>query len=120
MIWCMEDDQQAFRKSSRDVGDCLVNRDQIENWDILCAPQIQAEQFLDDDWCLPTIGELMLMHKNLALRGLGDFQHSPSQYWTSSVLFSPYVVSYNFERGEEMLTMSDTSLYVRPVRLLTL
>jgi len=115
MVWSLDTDLTELQGNSRAIGACISNRDAIDESDILCAPQMQVEQFLDENWCLPTIEELKLMYRNLALNGLGDF--SGSEYWSSSVLISPYVVSLRFDSGEEMLSMPSLGLFVRPVRL---
>ncbi|MFM8847126.1 MAG: hypothetical protein ACKOHN_03640 [Actinomycetota bacterium] len=117
MVWSLDTDLTELQGNSRAIGECILNRDAIDKSDILCAPQFQIEQFLDEDWCLPTIEELKLMYSALAKNGLGDF--SGSQYWSSSVVISPYVLSLRFDSGEEMFSMSDLGLFVRPVRLTT-
>lgn len=119
MRWCLNrDDLQSTKMNSRNIGDGILNRDAIADAQLfLCAPQVQIAQFMhDDEWCLPTIDELKLIYKNLIRNGLGDF--GGSQYWSSSILVSPYVLSLDIRNGEELGTFPDTILFVRPVRLI--
>lgn len=118
MKWSVDTDLGPIQMNAQGVGLCVTNRDSIDESEVFCAPQFQIEQFLGEDWCLPTIEELKLMFKVLAQNGLGNFERD--QYWSSSVTISPYVLSLNFNNGEEMWSMSDLGLFVRPVRLVPL
>lgn len=44
-------------------------------------------------WKLPTRGDLLLMHDNLATRGLGDF-NPDYYYWSSSEWVSPFLYAW--------------------------
>jgi len=115
MKWCLDaDDLHQVQMNSKKVGSGRENRDAIDDSDLFCAPQFQIEQFLDEDWMLPTIDELKLIYTNLHLRDLGALKGS--QYWSSSVFVPPYVYSLNFESGEVMMSDATMALYIRPVR----
>lgn len=115
MKWCVDPDElEQVKMNSKSIGFARANRDAIDESDVFCAPQFQVENFLDDDWFLPTIDELELIYRNIHEQGLGDMRGS--QYWSSSVFIPPYVYSLNFENGEVMMSSATMGLFVRPIR----
>lgn len=65
-----------------------------------------------DDWFLPSIDELELMHKNLHVKNLGGF--SDSDYWSSSII-NPY---YAFLQGFNSVILGGAnSIYARAFRV---
>jgi len=63
MKWCVDpDDLEKEKMHSRSIGFALANRDAIDESEVFCAPQFQVENFLDDDWFLPSIDELELIY----------------------------------------------------------
>lgn len=67
-----------------------------------------------DDWWLPSIGELMVMHSNMMQAGVGGF--APDYYWSSTELTGGLAWLQRFNDGFQDYDPK-TSLYkVRPVR----
>lgn len=51
-----------------------------------------------DDWYLPSLEELLLMHRELYAQSLGDFK--PSEYWSSSQDYALGAWKVDFASGE--------------------
>lgn len=115
MIWSLEPEGLSeIQFNGKEVGKGPSNHQGIEESSVFCAPKFQVNSFMGDEWMLPTIDELQLMYENLHLQGLGHFDGE--QYWSCSVFISPYVYSWNFERGEQMMSFHNMLFSLRPVR----
>ena len=64
-----------------------------------------------DDWCLPSIQELVYMYTNLHKKGMGNFDSvsDSTYYWASDEKYG-----FSFKNGSASSLSS--SAYVRPVR----
>ena len=69
-----------------------------------------------DDWYLPSLEELLLMHRELYAQSIGDF--TPNEYWSSSQNFSLGAWKVNFATGEKGndSNKSNKGLRVRAIR----
>ena len=69
-----------------------------------------------DDWYLPSLEELLLMHRELYAQSIGDF--SPNEYWSSSQNFSLGAWKVNCATGEKGndSNKSNKGLKVRALR----
>lgn len=67
-----------------------------------------------DDWWLPSVGELMLMHDNLMSAGVGGF--ALDHYWSSSELVNTMAATYHFYFGHVHNGDKNSTMWVRPVR----
>ncbi|GHV10498.1 hypothetical protein FACS189491_00040 [Spirochaetia bacterium] len=67
------------------------------------------------DWFLPSLDELDLMYKNLAMKGLGGF--TGDWYWSSSELSIGYVWEQRFSDGRQgYYYLKDGTSCIRAVR----
>jgi len=67
-----------------------------------------------DDWWLPSIGELMVMHSNLRQAGAGNL--TIDYYWSSSENHAASAWFMDTRFGDENLTEKTFTYRVRPVR----
>jgi hypothetical protein len=66
------------------------------------------------DWFLPSIDELMLVHQNLHLQMVGEFE--PRFYWSSSQQSASAVMGINFGDGSRSISEQDNEHLFRPIR----
>ncbi len=74
----------------------------------------------DNDWFLPSIKELKLMHANLKLNGLGNFQNL--SYWSSTErsYLTVYFQNFSISNTNQDNASTKTSCWnIRPVRAFT-
>ena len=112
--------------NSTSVGSGLTNSNSIAN--ACTTVSIAAKRCLDfslngfDDWFLPSQGEFALIHQNLILNNIGNFNVGPiptfgTLYWTSTQLNAGHGSHYCLECGGNFYQFSKVyELYVRPVR----
>jgi hypothetical protein len=96
-----------------------------------CKEAHSACKYLGEDWRLPSVEEFEIMHRELFLNKIGDFNghfFSDSdgysgvtpEYWTSRFDdergFPPVFWSYNFDAGTWVIYGEKVELGVRPVR----
>jgi hypothetical protein len=67
-----------------------------------------------DDWWLPSIGELMVMHANMMQTGVGGF--APDFYWSSSELDANIAWLQRFNDGFQDYDPKTAFYKIRPVR----
>jgi hypothetical protein len=106
--------------NGEDVGDGEQNSKDILGG---CSDALTAATVCDvlvsedqDDWYLPSIGELELMYNELHAKGIGNFSYT--NYWSSTQNFSLGAWNLNFGSGQRdnSKAKKDASCRVRAIR----
>jgi hypothetical protein len=78
-------------------------------------PSCTMEALCYGGWSLPSLYELALMHRNLALQGLGGF--AKAVYWSSTEAGITEAWAFDFKTGETIRSdKAMDSLRIRPIR----